>query len=291
MIGIAAVALLAVVALYFVQDNMIYHPRPYPPRYKPIESQAQRVDFTVEVGGMEYPQTAWYVPSAQDGDEGPERLLVAFGGNGTLAMEWMPLVKDMASPAHGILLVDYPGYGFSEGHPSPLSIRLGAAGAVQALVQELKLQEPFFDDRTDVMGHSLGCATALEFCRQADVSRIVLFAPFTSTLDMANMRVGPVLKHLLRDRYDNRKRLQELMQRGEAPEVLILHGGRDSIIPVRMGRELGKVDSAIRYREYPEADHVSVVDEGTEEARRFLRGSGEVLMGGEGPEMRPGGGS
>src|SRR5690606_8547888 len=100
--------------------------------------------------------------------------------------------------------------------------------AYDVLVAELGETPPSLG----VVGHSLGAAAALQFAAEHPVDRVVVVAPFTSTMDMARRMVGPIFAHLLHHRFDNRARLRELAARETPPRVLLLHGDNDPVIPV-----------------------------------------------------------
>jgi hypothetical protein len=110
-----------------------------------------------------------------------------------------------------------------------------------------------------VLGHSLGAAAALQLASEREVAQVVLLAPFTSMLEMARRTVGRPLAQFLRHRFDNRARLAEVLERFPATRVTIIHGTRDEIIPVSMGRELAaSAPDRIEYLELPDADHNSL---------------------------------
>jgi pimeloyl-ACP methyl ester carboxylesterase len=56
-------------------------------------------------------------------------------------------------------------------------------------------------------------------------------------MDMAKRSVGP-LSFVLRDRFDNRARFDELAARNPSPAVHLFHGTRDEIVPFEMSEVL-----------------------------------------------------
>jgi len=88
----------------------------------------------------------------------------------------------------------------------------------------------------------------------------VLLAPFTSMLDMARRTVGGPLARFLRHRFDNRAHLEEVLQKFPSTRITIVHGTRDEVIPVVMGRELAaSAPARIEYVELDDADHNALV--------------------------------
>src|SRR4051794_41134027 len=85
---VVIVALLGAIALlYFRQHDLVYHPRPYDAEFAKPLAGVLELRFASVAGE----QSAFYVPR-DSGDALPERLWVAFSGNGSLALEWLGLI-------------------------------------------------------------------------------------------------------------------------------------------------------------------------------------------------------
>ena len=205
-------------------------------------------------------QTAFYIPP-RHGSGLPDRIWVTFCGNGSLALDWLPLTARDQNPGDAFLLVDYPGYGKSEGWPNVASTRSAADGALVALAARLGVETATLEPRLDVMGHSLGAAAALDFAsHHPQVRRIILLAPFTSLREEAAIIIGSTLSHLLRANYDNRAALRQLAPRRPPPRVVIFHGLQDGLIPPEMGRALAaEFPGFVTFHGIPEANHDTVV--------------------------------
>lgn len=246
--------LLAAALLLLFQDRLIYFPQPYPfalERLKPADARPLHYQ---SAGGR---QTAFYIAPKNGG--APARMWIAFQGNAALALDWLDTLEKTPDPEAGFLLIDYPGFGACEGHPSPQTILESSEGALAALAADLKLDPKILYRHLNVLGYSIGGAAALQLAAGHDVERVVLISPFTSTMAMARATVGWPLCLLLRHRFDNRARLAELGRRLPRPAVVILHGGADTLVPVRMGRELaGIMPGWIEYHEIAGADHITV---------------------------------
>lgn len=222
--------------LFFYQRQMIYFPKPYgrgldlilPDRMKPVEYET--------AAGR---QVAFYLPPEQRPDEPPDRLWLMFGGNASLAVDWLDLVLEAPKGGrNGYLMIDYPGYGWCEGRPTRALIAQNPPGALEALAELLKAPVSRLSRDVGVIGHSLGAAIALDVAGRLKPTDIILIAPFTSLVEMATFTVGWPLNQLVLDRYDNRARLDALAGWHPRPELTIIHGDDDTIVPVRMGRQL-----------------------------------------------------
>ena len=222
---------LGVVGLLFAtQHAFIYHPR--------HSGAGAEPGIALAYSTSEGRQVARYIPPETGGERAPDRLWVMFCGNSSTGLDWLDFVRRYPGRRDGFLLVDYPGYGHCDGSASPRSILESTESAFDLLARELHADRAALERKLGVVGHSLGCATGLEFAARHPVDRVVLISPFTSLRDMARMRFGWPLCWLLLHNFDNRARLAGLSAREHPPRVSLFHGADDEVIPVRMGGEL-----------------------------------------------------
>jgi pimeloyl-ACP methyl ester carboxylesterase len=241
------------------QHAMIYHGRPYRPSY-----QAWLPPNAVELRSStrEGDQLSFYVPPQNRALRQPKRLWVLFPGNASLALDWTDFIKHAPNKDDGFLLVEYPGYGASQGSASPKSIDEAAEAAFSALATKLGVTPEDLDTKVNLVGLSLGCGAALQFGTRHPPRQIILIAPFTSLKDCARRLVGTPLYLLLRHNFDNRARLSELAAKPPLPRITIYHGAEDITVPPRMGRELAELfPQMITFHEIAGADHNSVLPE------------------------------
>jgi len=247
---------------------LVYHPHPYRANYHQlISTGVVELPFKTRAGS----QTSFYLPP-HDGSALPARLWVLFCGNGSLALDWLPLARRDQNAGDAFLLIDYPGYGKSEGWPNIANTGAAAEGALVALAARLGVGPGALEPRLNTMGHSLGAAAALDFAsRHPQVGQIILFAPFTSLREEAATFISPLLSHLLIANYDNRAGLRQLAQRQPPPRVAIFHGLQDGMIPANMGRELSaEFPGFVTFHGIPEATHDTVVAEAESKILRSM---------------------
>lgn len=252
-IVLVVLAALPVLLLYFGQHSMIYHPRPYTANYAKIAGfEGMEISYTTAAG----PQTAYFVPAKSSP---PDRLWIAFCGNGSLALDWMPLIQNYPAEDVAFLLIDYPGYGRNSGHATIEATRSSAEKAWQTLRQRLGLSEGQVP--VSVIGHSLGSAAAFDFAAHHRAQQVVAIAPFTSLQEEAATMVGQTLSHLLSDNYDNRAALKAIFAADPDVAIAIFHGIDDGDIPERMSETLAREFPRIRLFPVAGADHVTVLQE------------------------------
>lgn len=256
---VLAVAYLLMVALAFVfQRKLTYYPDPSNPplpggpRYEALsEVRLAAADGT----RLE----AWYWPAGQP------VTVVVFHGNASNRLNrlaWMELLHQLDV---GVFMLDYRGFGGSEGTPSEAGLYMDGDAAV-AWVREYAGGELVF------LGQSLGGGVAVEMAARHDPAALVVQNGSISVVDTAR-RHYPYLpvSLLMRDRFDASRRISEV-----GCPLLSIHGDRDAVVPIALGRAL--FEAAREPKEFWEvrgASHGDLADvAGSEYLRRvgaFLR--------------------
>ena len=247
---VAVVVILMLAYLYFFQTRMIYFPRRTAAdtisRFE--AAGGRRVEFQTTQGH----ETAWLLPAAEN--RPPEHFWIVCAGNASEALSLADLQAYSGLREDAFLLVDYPGYGVSEGSPNPASILENLRKAVPLACETAGFPIGESGTRGVVFGHSLGAASALLAAEEFSVKRAVLLAPFTSSMEMTRVVLHLPLGWLVRHRFDNRARLATLAKRGG--HAWIFHGSSDAVIPVAMGRELSsELGRNGTFHEVPGGDH------------------------------------
>lgn len=158
--------------------------------------------------------------------------VVFFHGNGEQLADREDLARALARRGLGVLLVEYPGYGLAAaaGPPSEAGCYAAAESALAHLRDALGVPP----ERTLLVGHSLGSGVAAEMALRGHGARVALLSPFTSVADVGR-RVFPFLpvSLLVRHRFETIAKAPRI-----ALPALVVHGDRDQVIPVDMGRRV-----------------------------------------------------
>lgn len=166
---------------------------------------------------------AWFVPGPAA--RGPAFLFAH--GNAERIDDWPMSMSGAASLGASLLMVEYPGYGRSEGEPSEASIR----AAMIAAYDWLRARPEVDGQRIVGFGRSLGTGAVCTLVGQRPLAALVLQSGFTSVRAFARERFVPGF--LVRDPFDN----AAAVARYEGP-VLVIHGDHDDVIPYAHGRAL-----------------------------------------------------
>lgn len=211
-------------------------------------------------------QTSFYIKPQVEPDLPPERLWVLFGGINAVAFGWYEWFRDIPDPRCGLLFIEYPGYGLCEGIPRQERILISSLIALRTLAAHFRIPVGQLQKDMGLLGHSLGSLTMMQFATRVSANRILLISPITSLTILIKKLYGnfngAILNIINPEHFDNRARLKELLARPDAPQITIIHGAEDELIPVSMGRELAALSpDHITYYEIPGLGHPGLIAE------------------------------
>lgn len=245
--------------LYLVQRHLMYFPAGSTP--KPAEAgvpEMSEVTVTTEDGlGL----IAWYRPPQTP--DGP--VIVFFHGNAGHIGYRGGKIRPYIDAGFGVLLMSYRGYGGNPGKPTEAGLNRDGRAALEFLSNHGVPSQ-----RAVLYGESLGSGVAVQMATERPVGGVVLEAPFTSVADVAAASFFFVpARYLVRDRFDSLGKIDAI----RAP-LLILHGERDSTVPVRFGRRLFAAARQPKTSHfYPRGGHNDLYDLGAgAEVVAFVRG-------------------
>jgi len=169
----------------------------------------------------------WYLPVA----DARGTVLFLHGNAGNISHR-----LDSLEIFHGLgvntLIIDYRGYGQSEGSPSEEGLYKDAQAAYRHLVDQ-RHTDP---GRIVVFGRSLGGAVAARTAAHHDVGALIVESAFISVPELgAELYPFLPVRLLSRLQYDTRAHLRRT--RDDLP-VLVVHSRDDDIIPYRHGLAL-----------------------------------------------------
>jgi fermentation-respiration switch protein FrsA (DUF1100 family) len=243
---------LVVVAMFMSQRRMLFRPDRTPPDLARARVPGVRQLTVTPADGLAL--LAWYMPPAR---EGGHVVLYLHGNAGHIGHRAYRL-GPFQQLGWGVLLLEYRGYGGNPGRPSEAGLLTDARAGLTAL-----RAMGFAPSGILLWGESLGSGLAVRLAIEQPVAAVLLEAPYTSITDIARSRFPflPVT-WLLLDRFDSLRVIGDV----HAP-VLVMHGARDRIVPVAMGRAIH--EHAPEPKELwiaPHAGHIDLVEAGAVEA-------------------------
>lgn len=180
-----------------------------------------------------------------------EKAVIYFGGNAenvyVSAVDMQPALTGFAN-----YLVNYQGYGGSDGKPSE-GLIYQTARQVYAHVKERH-------STISLVGRSLGTGVAMELASQHAVDKVVLVTPYDSIANIAATHY-PFLtvRWLIKDKFDSLSKSEKVNA-----DVIMLVAGRDTIIPNKHSEKLHSalinrnLPSSADYRVFEFYDHNTI---------------------------------
>lgn len=180
-------------------------------------------------------------------------VLLYFHGNGGSLSDRRLRARMLTEDGRGLLIVSYRGYSGSTGTPTETGLSHDARAAYDWLAQHVP------PERIVLYGESLGTGVAVRLATERPVAGVVLDAPYSSTADIAKIAYWFVpVALLMRDQF----RSSDIVKDVKAP-LLMLHGDRDSVIPIALGERLfAAAPEPKKFVRLPGVDHVSVLERG-----------------------------
>ncbi len=210
----------------FVMENyFIYHPVRHPEgnwEIPEIGRSIQDVRFRTS-DGIEL--HGWWAPRKDT-----NRTILWFHGNaGNLSHRYQGVLQ-LHRLGCQVLIIDYRGYGKSDGSPSENGLYRDGEAAYTFLTDEMEIA----GDEIVPLGRSLGSAVATHLAKYKEINRLILVSPFTNVRDMVpHILPIPGLHYLVSSEFDSLSRIQKI----QVP-LLFIHGAEDDIIPIELGRKL-----------------------------------------------------
>jgi fermentation-respiration switch protein FrsA (DUF1100 family) len=248
-------ALLAL--MYLFQRSMMYFPDTtrYPPAAAGLP-QAEEVTLT-SVDGERL--IAWHVPP-----RGDKPVVLYFQGNAGALDLRAERFRWLIADGTGLLALNYRGYGGSTGMPTEDGLIRDARAAYDFAAARYPAK------RIVLWGESLGPGVAVALAAECAVGGVMLDAPFTSAADVGASAYPFVpVRWFMKDPFRSDLRIVRL----KAP-LLVLHGERDRVVPIRFGERLFALahepKSMVRF---PDGEHADLDAHGAARAvKDFLAG-------------------
>lgn len=182
---------------------------------------------------------AWYLSPKKSSDNQPAPLVIFAHGNAERIDFCSQELLQFTLWGMGVLLVEFPGYGRSDGTPSQASITETFITAYDLMAGRKDVDA----SKIILYGRSLGGGAICSLLKYRRAAAVILMSTFTSVRSFASRYLVPGF--LVRDPFDNLTALRTF----EGP-VLIMHGKHDEVIPFTHGKFLYQASPNARFIPY-----------------------------------------
>ena len=218
---------------YSFEAKTIYYPtRPW--EGTPADFGMPYEDLTLR-SADETKLNAWYLPKA-----GSDCTVLFLHGNAGNISNRLPDLAFFHKLNLSTMILEYRGYGKSEGKPSEKGLYQDARAAFDYLILRKNM-----DPHTIVLfGESLGGAVAIELASRVSVMALICEGSFSSLHDMGKTYFPYLpMRWLLTQKYDSLSKVAKI----HGPKFFI-HSRNDEIVPFALGKKL--FDAATAPKEF-----------------------------------------
>jgi hypothetical protein len=231
---LVAIYLALAAFLYLYQRKLIYFPMRVDPNFSAdeiiIDSNGNRLH-------------GWVL------NPGRSRAVIYFGGNSELITHRRDYFESVFAD-YSIYLVNYRGYGNSEGTPSETALCADALAIYDHIRPDYRSITAY--------GRSLGSGVAVYLASKRVLDELILLTPYDSIAEVAQKKypLFPV-RYLTRDRFDSSARAPDI----DIP-VLIASAEHDREIPLQhtLALRQGFTRASVVYRQIAGARHNDIID-------------------------------
>ncbi|TVQ86595.1 MAG: alpha/beta hydrolase [Bacteroidetes bacterium] len=203
-----------IIFFYLFQSHFLFFPQPFSSPVD-LDQNTEEVKILSSNGNMLH---GWL---CHDNSNRPQKLIIYFGGNAEEVSHMLPIASMIEDRA--MLLVNYPGYGKSEGRPGQESFYRAALAIYDYAAQ----RDDIDPNNIVLMGRSIGSGPAVYLAHERQVKSVILISPFESIRAVAQSKLPflPV-SLILNHKFPSKKYAVNI----DIP-LLAFYGTADNIIP------------------------------------------------------------
>lgn len=208
--------------LYIKQPGMVF----YPSKEVDVTPKEWDLPYTaVEIKLIDKRKvTGWYLPHPE-----ADKTILFFHGNGGNVSHRGNSLYIFHKLKLNVLIIDYVGYGKSDGEPSEEGLYKSANAAWKYLINKKTTPEKII-----IFGRSLGGAVAVDLASRVNAGGLIIESSFSSVRDVVDAAF-PILSHIIYLRYSFNS--INKIKRVKMP-LLVIHSPDDRVIPYQSGEKL-----------------------------------------------------
>ena len=221
LIVLAGGYLVASMLLYFLQEKLIFQGVALPQDYD-FQFDRPYTELNIEVSDDGIINTLHFKADSSKG------LIIYYHGNAGNLAGWGHVNEDLVPLGYDLAIMDYRGYGKSQGSRSPKNMLSDALEVFD------HYQKNYPSYQVVLYGRSLGTGIAAYVASKREVDKIILETPYHNFTSLVQSHV-PVFpaSPVLRYKFNTAKYLEN----NDKP-VFIFHGTDDRVVPFKQGRKL-----------------------------------------------------
>lgn len=201
------------VGLYFFQENMIFFPQKLDENYQ-FKFAEDYEELTFQTSDDKSLNGLLFKSDSSQG------LVFYLHGNTGSLSSWGNVANTYTALNYDIFILDYRGYGKSEGE---ISSQDQLFKDNQLIYNEIK--KKYQEKNIIILGHSIGTGLASKLASDNNPSKLILQAPYLSLTDMMRQRFSFIPTIILKYKFAT----NEYLKKCKMP-ITIFHGDKDQVI-------------------------------------------------------------
>src|SRR5687768_10246685 len=229
------------IVLYFLQDIIIFHPKPLPFSHTFNFNQPFK-EINISPDGKRNVNIVQFFPN-----EKAKGIVLYFHGNMSNIERYAKFAPYFTKNDYEVWMIDYPGYGKTTGKRSEKTMYEDALLLYQLAIKKTTAVNII------IYGKSLGTGVASYLASSKPCKKLILETPYYSMTSMSQSYVPIYPARLLRYTFPT----NEYLRKAAAP-VTIFHGTGDAVIPYKQSLKLKKEFPGINLITVPKGKHNSL---------------------------------
>jgi pimeloyl-ACP methyl ester carboxylesterase len=217
-----------------LEESLVFRPQPLDQQHVKALAGAGRIEEVRLETPDGYKLHGWLKRPEHWTPGRPQPLVIVYGGIGQEVSEFVPRVSRLhpANGEWGWLMINYRGFGLSQGSPSERAVLSDAK-----LIYDWARARPDIDGANIVvLGRSLGSYVAIAVAAARKVRAAILATPFDSAAALGEQYFyGLPVGWLVQDRYN-----PSLIAPSVSAPALFVLAEKDAVTPVKNGLALAK---------------------------------------------------
>ena len=167
----------------------------------------------------------WFIPNNLT-----SKTILFFHGNAGNISYRIDIIEILSTLNVNIFIIDYRGYGNSNGKPSEKGMYIDAITAYEYLINQKKIKP----ENIIIYGKSIGTTAAIDLASKVKIGKLIVDSGLTSAKDMSKIIIPFIPVYLfLNVKFNSIKKIANV----NCPKLFI-HSIDDKIIPFSMGQKL-----------------------------------------------------
>jgi alpha-beta hydrolase superfamily lysophospholipase len=214
------------VALYYLQDYMLFKPEKLPEDFQFFYENQETKEYNLETRDGAIINGLRFMPKGES-----KGVVLYLKGNSQSIKGWGKFAVDFTRHNYNVIMVDYRGFGKSTGRRSQKNIKRD----LQVVYNKIKEQTT--EDRIILYGRSLGSGFAAKLASTNHPKMLILESPYYS-LTKVTARYAPFMPLSLLIKYP--LPTYKWLKYVQCP-IHIIHGTNDKLIPYKTSVKLSQI--------------------------------------------------